>query len=58
SVLRIRFCFIMDDTQTSTGCSSVQQKRSEPESSCVSVRSDASMGHPMKFKSGNTKTDL
>ncbi|KAL1267316.1 hypothetical protein QQF64_032679, partial [Cirrhinus molitorella] len=37
---------------------SVQQKRSEPESSCVSVRSDASMGHPMKFKSGNTKTDL
>uniref|UniRef100_A0A8C1P2R1 NACHT domain-containing protein n=2 Tax=Cyprinus carpio TaxID=7962 RepID=A0A8C1P2R1_CYPCA len=54
----------MEDTQTSTdeefspGCSSVQQKRSEAESSCVSVRSDASMGHPIQFKCGDTKTDL
>ncbi len=38
--------------------SSVHQKRSEAESSCVSMRSDGSMGHPIKFKSGDTKTDL
>ncbi|XP_052421002.1 NACHT, LRR and PYD domains-containing protein 3-like [Carassius gibelio] len=54
----------MEDTQTSTDqefspeCSSVQQERSEAESSCVSVRSDASMGHPVQFKSGDTNTDL
>ncbi len=38
--------------------SSVHQKRSEAEFSCVSMRSDASMDYPMKFKSGDTKTDL
>ncbi|XP_048024747.1 NACHT, LRR and PYD domains-containing protein 3-like isoform X4 [Megalobrama amblycephala] len=54
----------MDDTQTSRdedvspGFSSVDQKRSEPESSCVSMRSDESMGQPVNFKSGDTKTDL
>ncbi|XP_026128601.1 NLR family CARD domain-containing protein 3-like isoform X4 [Carassius auratus] len=54
----------MEDTQTSTdqefspGCSSVDQKRSEAESSCVSVRSDGSMDRPIEFKSGDTKTDL
>uniref|UniRef100_A0A8C1H7V2 FISNA domain-containing protein n=1 Tax=Cyprinus carpio carpio TaxID=630221 RepID=A0A8C1H7V2_CYPCA len=54
----------MEDTQKSTdqefspGCSSVQQKRSEAEPSCVSVRSDWSMHHSVKFKSGDTKTDL
>ncbi|XP_026128607.1 NACHT, LRR and PYD domains-containing protein 3-like isoform X2 [Carassius auratus] len=54
----------MEDTQTSTdqefspGCSSVDQKRSEAESSCVSVRSDGSMIHPENFKSGDTKTVL
>ncbi|XP_050958672.1 protein NLRC3 [Labeo rohita] len=54
----------MDDTQTSTdedfspGCSSVQQKRSEPESSCVSMRSDTSMNQPLDYKSEDTKTDL
>ncbi|XP_026128676.1 protein NLRC3-like [Carassius auratus] len=54
----------MEDTQTSTdqefspGCSSVDQKRSEAESSCVSVRSDASMDRPLGFKSRDTKTDL
>uniref|UniRef100_A0A8C1SCN4 NACHT domain-containing protein n=1 Tax=Cyprinus carpio TaxID=7962 RepID=A0A8C1SCN4_CYPCA len=64
SVLDIRFCFIMDDTQTSRdeefspGFSSVDQKRSEAESSCVSLRSDRSMGHPLAFKSGDTQTDL
>ncbi|XP_050984019.1 NACHT, LRR and PYD domains-containing protein 3 isoform X5 [Labeo rohita] len=64
SVLEIRFCFIMDDTQTSRdegvspGCSSFQQKRSEPESSCVSMRSDWSMGRIIDFKSGDTQTDL
>ncbi len=38
--------------------SSVHQKRSEAESSCVSMRSEASMGHPIEFKSVDTKTDL
>ncbi|XP_048016508.1 protein NLRC3-like isoform X9 [Megalobrama amblycephala] len=58
------FRFIMDDTQTSRdedfspGFSSVHQKRSEPESSCVSMRSDESMGQPVHFKSGDTQTDL
>ncbi|KAK7118085.1 hypothetical protein R3I94_021810 [Phoxinus phoxinus] len=52
----------MDDRQTSRdedfskGCSSVQQERSEP--SCVSLRSDWSMGHPMNFKNDNTQTGL
>ncbi len=30
-------------------CSSVHQKRSEPEPSCVSMRSDESIGHPVNF---------
>ncbi|CAM4550649.1 unnamed protein product [Leuciscus chuanchicus] len=56
--------FIMDDTQTSRdeefypGCSAVHQQRSEPEPSCVSMRSDASMGQPPYFKSEDTQTDL
>ncbi|XDV32731.1 hypothetical protein PO909_003476 [Leuciscus waleckii] len=54
----------MDDTQTSRdeefypGCSSVHQKRSEPEPSCVSMRSDKSMDWPLHFKSGDTQHDL
>ncbi|XP_016097975.1 NACHT, LRR and PYD domains-containing protein 3-like [Sinocyclocheilus grahami] len=54
----------MDDTQTyrddnvSPGCSSVHQKSSEPVSSCVSMRSDRSMNHPVHFKGGDTQTDL
>ncbi|XP_050958669.1 NACHT, LRR and PYD domains-containing protein 3-like [Labeo rohita] len=54
----------MDDAQTSTdedfspGCSSFQKKRSEAEPSCVSVRSDASMGRLIEIKSEDTKTDL
>uniref|UniRef100_A0A9J7YF61 NACHT domain-containing protein n=1 Tax=Cyprinus carpio carpio TaxID=630221 RepID=A0A9J7YF61_CYPCA len=54
----------MDDTQTSRdedfspGCSSVDQKRSEAESSCVSLRSDWSMDPPLDYKSEDTKTDL
>ncbi|XP_050960284.1 NACHT, LRR and PYD domains-containing protein 12-like isoform X2 [Labeo rohita] len=54
----------MDDTQTSTdedfspGCSSVQQKRSEPETSCVSMRREASMDQPLDYKSEDTTTDL
>ncbi|XP_042620409.1 NACHT, LRR and PYD domains-containing protein 12-like [Cyprinus carpio] len=61
--VKIRFCFIMDDIQTSTDedvspeCSSFQQKRSEAEPSCVSMRSDWSMEHPIDFKSEETKTD-
>ncbi len=38
--------------------SSVHQKRSEAESSCVSMRSDASMNQPIDYKSEDTKTDL
>ncbi|CAM4550623.1 unnamed protein product [Leuciscus chuanchicus] len=54
----------MDDTQTSRdeefypGCSSFHQKRSEPEPSCVSMRSDKSMDWPLHFKSGDTQHDL
>ncbi|XP_051718344.1 protein NLRC3-like isoform X6 [Ctenopharyngodon idella] len=54
----------MDDTQTSRdedfspGFSSVHQKGSEPESSCVSMRSDGSLGRIIDFKSGDTQTDL
>ncbi|KAL1267322.1 hypothetical protein QQF64_032685, partial [Cirrhinus molitorella] len=55
-------CFIMDDTCRDEdfypGHSSFQQKRSEPEPSCVSMRSDRSMGQPIYFRSGDTKTDL
>ncbi|XP_026128624.1 NLR family CARD domain-containing protein 3-like [Carassius auratus] len=46
------------DQEFSPGFSSVDQKRSEAESSCVSVRSDTSMDPPGQFKSGDTKTDL
>ncbi|XP_016360165.1 NACHT, LRR and PYD domains-containing protein 12-like [Sinocyclocheilus anshuiensis] len=55
---------IMDDTQTfrdediSQGCSSVHQTRSEPEPSCVSIRSDRSMDHIIELKSGDTQPDL
>ncbi|XP_048036310.1 NACHT, LRR and PYD domains-containing protein 3-like [Megalobrama amblycephala] len=54
----------MDETHTSRdedfspGCSSFHQKRSEPDSSCVSMGSDKSMDPPLKFKSGDTQTDL
>uniref|UniRef100_A0A8C1MR69 NACHT domain-containing protein n=1 Tax=Cyprinus carpio TaxID=7962 RepID=A0A8C1MR69_CYPCA len=50
----------MDDTQTfrdedfSQGCS---QKRSDPEPSCVSMRSDQSMDHIIELKSGDTQPD-
>ncbi|KTF76681.1 hypothetical protein cypCar_00042546 [Cyprinus carpio] len=55
----------MDDTQTSRdedlspGCSSVHQKGSEePETSCVSMRSDKSLDLLIEFKSGDTQSDL
>ncbi|XP_039516229.1 protein NLRC5-like isoform X1 [Pimephales promelas] len=54
----------MDETQTSRdedfypGCSSVYQKRSGPESSCVSMRSDASMDNPVHFKSEDIQHDF
>nr|XP_055051314.1 NACHT, LRR and PYD domains-containing protein 3-like isoform X1 [Misgurnus anguillicaudatus]XP_055051315.1 NACHT, LRR and PYD domains-containing protein 3-like isoform X1 [Misgurnus anguillicaudatus]XP_055051317.1 NACHT, LRR and PYD domains-containing protein 3-like isoform X1 [Misgurnus anguillicaudatus]XP_055051318.1 NACHT, LRR and PYD domains-containing protein 3-like isoform X1 [Misgurnus anguillicaudatus] len=50
----------MDQTQTSThedfspGCSSDHQKRSDPEFSCVSMKSDASMDPPNNFKNEST----
>ncbi|KAL1276178.1 hypothetical protein QQF64_035801 [Cirrhinus molitorella] len=59
-----QFRSIMDETQTSgdedffTGCSPVHQNRSEAEPSCVSIKSDASMDPPIKFKSGDTWPDL
>ncbi|XP_073719499.1 protein NLRC3-like [Misgurnus anguillicaudatus] len=46
----------MGQTQTSTDkkmspeCGSVHQKRSDPEPSCVSMKSDESMVQPLKFK--------
>ncbi|XP_077077527.1 NACHT, LRR and PYD domains-containing protein 3-like isoform X6 [Siphateles boraxobius] len=46
------------DGDSSPGCSSVQQKSSNPESSCVSVKSNWSMEPPIAFKSGNTQSDL
>ncbi|XP_056107236.1 NLR family CARD domain-containing protein 3-like isoform X2 [Rhinichthys klamathensis goyatoka] len=46
------------DGDFSPGCSSVQQKSSNPESSCVSMKSNLSMKPPLKFKSGDTQPDL
>ncbi|KAK9961674.1 hypothetical protein ABG768_007084 [Culter alburnus] len=46
------------DGDFSPGCSSVQQKSSNPESSCVSMKSDCSMGDPPNFKSGDKRPDL
>ncbi|ROJ35233.1 NLR family CARD domain-containing protein 3 [Anabarilius grahami] len=43
---------------TRTGLSSIHQRRSEPESSCVSMKSDASMDPPVKFKSKDMWTGL
>ncbi|XP_073672587.1 NACHT, LRR and PYD domains-containing protein 3-like isoform X2 [Garra rufa] len=51
----------MDDTQTprdqdcSPGCSSVDQKRSEAEPSCVFVKRDESIDHPQHFSSVHQK---
>ncbi|XP_051717713.1 NACHT, LRR and PYD domains-containing protein 3-like isoform X25 [Ctenopharyngodon idella] len=63
-LIRFSCSFIMADSQGSRdgdfspGCSSVQQKRSNPESSCVSVKSDGSMDEPLKFKSEDKRADL
>uniref|UniRef100_A0A8C1M0A2 NACHT domain-containing protein n=1 Tax=Cyprinus carpio TaxID=7962 RepID=A0A8C1M0A2_CYPCA len=54
----------MNHTQTprdqdfSPGCSSVHQKKSEAEPSCVSLRSDESLPHPIDFKSDDTRSIL
>uniref|UniRef100_A0A9J8D064 NACHT, LRR and PYD domains-containing protein 12-like n=1 Tax=Cyprinus carpio carpio TaxID=630221 RepID=A0A9J8D064_CYPCA len=54
----------MDETETSgdedyfPGVRPVDQKRSEAEPSCVSMKSDASMDPPMTFKSGDTQPDF
>ncbi|KAL1276431.1 hypothetical protein QQF64_036054, partial [Cirrhinus molitorella] len=65
SVVELKlFISIMNDTQTSgdedyfPGFSSVQQKRSEPEPSCVSMKSDRSMDKPIEFKSGDSQLGL
>ncbi|XP_048015972.1 uncharacterized protein LOC125248296 [Megalobrama amblycephala] len=63
-LIRFSCSFIMTDSQGSRDgdfspeCSSVQQKNSNPESSCVSVKSDRSMDPPPKFKSGDKRPDL
>ncbi|XP_067222382.1 NACHT, LRR and PYD domains-containing protein 3-like isoform X2 [Chanodichthys erythropterus] len=46
------------DGDFSPGYSSVQQKSSKPESSCVCMKSDCSMDPPLKFKSGDKWPDL
>ncbi|XP_056310592.1 protein NLRC3-like [Danio aesculapii] len=59
----IVFSSIMEDTHTSAerdlfrGCSPVQQERSE-DSSCVSVKSDASLDRPIQFKDGDAQPNL
>ncbi|XDV33247.1 hypothetical protein PO909_003732 [Leuciscus waleckii] len=40
------------------GLNSVQQKSSNPESSCVSMKSNRSMEQPLTFKSGDKRPDL
>ncbi|XP_048017219.1 NACHT, LRR and PYD domains-containing protein 12-like [Megalobrama amblycephala] len=63
-LIRFSCSFIMADSQGSRdgdfspGCSSVQQKSSNPESSCVSVKSNQSMDPPPKLKSGDKQPDL
>ncbi|XDV33221.1 hypothetical protein PO909_003726 [Leuciscus waleckii] len=63
-LIRFSCIFIMADSQGSRdgdfppGCSSVQQKSSNPESSCVSMKSNCSMDHPIEFKSGDKRPDL
>ncbi|XP_073719520.1 protein NLRC3-like [Misgurnus anguillicaudatus] len=55
------YSFLMGQTQTSThedfspGCSSDHQKRSDSEFSCVSMKSDRSMIHPLHFKNEETR---
>ncbi|XP_058651258.1 NLR family CARD domain-containing protein 3-like isoform X3 [Onychostoma macrolepis] len=46
------------DQELSPGCSSVHQKKSEAEPSCVSMRSDASLPLPLHFKSDDTRFNL
>uniref|UniRef100_A0A8C1WJG3 NLR family CARD domain containing 9 n=1 Tax=Cyprinus carpio TaxID=7962 RepID=A0A8C1WJG3_CYPCA len=46
------------DEDFSPECSLDHQKRSESEPSCVSVRSDGSLNRLVKFKTGDTLTDL
>ncbi|XP_073721972.1 NACHT, LRR and PYD domains-containing protein 3-like isoform X5 [Misgurnus anguillicaudatus] len=54
----------MEQTQTSThedfspGCSSDHQKRSDPEFSCVSMKSVVSIDHPVNFKRDDTRPNL
>ncbi|XP_073691391.1 NLR family CARD domain-containing protein 3-like [Garra rufa] len=46
------------DEDVSPGCSSDHQKKSEPEPSCVSMKSDASLLRPIDFKSDDTRSIL
>ncbi|CAM4548218.1 unnamed protein product [Leuciscus chuanchicus] len=48
-------CMAAGWASPSTFISSVQQKRSNPESSCVSMKSNQSMDPPIKFKSGDKR---
>ncbi|XP_077086509.1 NACHT, LRR and PYD domains-containing protein 12-like isoform X2 [Siphateles boraxobius] len=64
TLIRFSCIFIMADSQgsrdgdSSPGCSSVQQKSSNPESSCVSMKSNQSMNLPIQLKSGDIQPDL
>ncbi|XP_067306962.1 NACHT, LRR and PYD domains-containing protein 3-like [Pseudorasbora parva] len=58
-------CFLLQDSFVSpsmvlsvSGADSVQQKSSNPESSCVSMKSDWSMELPIELKSGDKRPDL
>ncbi|XP_026122271.1 NACHT, LRR and PYD domains-containing protein 3-like [Carassius auratus] len=49
----------IDNRDFPSGCSMLHGERSNPsESSCVSMKSDQSMGKPIKFKGRQTSTDL
>ncbi|KAG1932680.1 hypothetical protein F2P79_020952, partial [Pimephales promelas] len=67
SVVKIRFCFncsasswmrLKHPEMKIFIQDAVHQKRSGPESSCVSMRSDASMGQIIYFKGEDSQTDL
>ncbi len=49
---------VLSVSLTSLCYSSVPQKKSESEPSCVSMRSDESLDHPIDFKSDDTRFNL
>ncbi|KAA0701573.1 NACHT, LRR and PYD domains-containing protein 10 [Triplophysa tibetana] len=53
-----RCIHVLQSNESGHSSRSVDQMRSDPEFSCVSMKSDWSMGEPLKFKSGDTRPDL